>query len=340
MSGTSLDGIDLAICHFKNTHSFDLKYFKTIPYSKTWKHKLETAHTLTGLELRKLELQYSEFTAKCVLDFIDETKENVDFISCHGHTIFHQPYDKLTLQIMDGSVLANLTGITSVCDFRSGDMALGGQGAPLVPIGDALLFSEYEACLNLGGFANLSYEQNKERIAYDISPANLILNELAQRENMEYDKGGEMARSGNLIPEILEKLDSLPFYSAPFPKSLGREWMEDNISPLFRHEDTRDALTTCVEHISNQIAIALNRVAKTGKAMVTGGGAHNLFLIERINHKTHLDLIIPAPQIIDAKEAIIFAFLGKLRLEEKPNTLASVTGALRNTVGGAVYLGN
>ena len=340
MSGTSLDGVDLAICHFPNTHSFELKQFKTIPYSKVWKHRLETAHTLSGLELRKLELEYSEFTAKCVLKFLNETSENVDFIACHGHTVFHQPDDKLTLQIIDGSVLANLTGITSVCDFRSGDMALGGQGAPLVPIGDAILFKEYEACLNLGGFANLSYEHNKERIAYDISPANLILNDLAQRKNREYDRGGEMARSGNIIPELLNKLDSLPFYSAPFPKSLGREWMEDNITPLFTNRDTNDSLATCVEHISNQIAIALNRVAKNGKVLVTGGGAHNTFLIERINHKTHLDLIIPPPQIIDAKEAIVFAFLGKLRLEEKPNTLASVTGASRNTVGGAVYHGN
>lgn len=340
MSGTSLDGIDLAICHFPNTHSFELKHFKTMPYPKIWKQKLETAHTLTGLELRKLELEYSEFTAKCVLEFIDETAENVNFIACHGHTVFHQPNDKLTLQIMDGSVLANLTGITTVCDFRSGDMALGGQGAPLVPIGDALLFGEYEACLNLGGFANLSYEHNKERIAYDISPANLILNELAQRENKEYDKGGEMARSGNIITEILKELDSLPFYSAPFPKSLGREWMEENLSPLFKKRNTQDSLATCVEHISNQTAIALNRVAKTGKALVTGGGAHNTFLMERLKHKTHLDLIIPSSDIIDAKEAIVFAFLGKLRLEEKPNTLASVTGAARSTIGGAVYLGN
>lgn len=340
MSGTSLDGIDLAICRFPNTHSFELKHFKTISYSKIWKQKLETAHTLTGLELRKLELEYSEYTAKCVLDFIDKTAENVDFIACHGHTIFHQPDNKLTLQIMDGSVLANLTGITSICDFRSGDMALGGQGAPLVPIGDALLFGEYEACLNLGGFANLSYEHNNERIAYDISPANLILNELAQRKSLEYDKGGAMAKSGKIIPDILEKLDSLPFYSAPFPKSLGREWMEENISPVFKKEDTHDSLATCIEHISNQIAKALNQVAKTGKVMVTGGGAHNTFLMERVNHKTHLDLIIPSSSIIDAKEAIVFAFLGKLRLEEKPNTLASVTGAKRNSVGGAVYLGN
>ena len=340
MSGTSLDGIDLAICHFPDTHSFELKHFKTIAYPKRWKQRLETAHTLSGLELRKLELEYSEFTAKCVLEFLHTTAENVDFIACHGHTVFHQPDEKLTLQILDGSVLANLTGITTVCDFRSGDMALGGQGAPLVPIGDALLFGQYEACLNLGGFANVSYEHNSERIAYDISPANLILNDLAQRENKEYDKGGIMARSGNIIPQLLKEMDSLPFYAAPFPKSLGREWMEKNISSLLKNRNTQDSLATCVEHISNQIAIALNRIAKSGKVLVTGGGAHNTFLMERISHKTRLDLTIPASDIIDAKEAIVFAFLGKLRLDEKANTLASVTGASRNTIGGAVYHGN
>ena len=242
--------------------------------------------------------------------------------------------------MMDGSVLANHTGITSVCDFRSGDMALGGQGAPLVPIGDALLFKEYDACLNLGGFANLSYERNNKRIAYDISPANLILNQLEQNENKEYDKGGGMAKSGNVIAEIVEKMDALPFYSAPYPKSLGREWMEKNITPLVREINTYDALSTCVEHISNQIAISINQITKNGKVLVTGGGAHNTFLIERINQKSNLNLFIPSSDLIDAKESIVFAFLGKLRLEEEINTLASVTGALRSSVSGAVYPGN
>lgn len=338
MSGTSLDGIDLALCKFSGSYAFDLLHFKTVSYSDSWKKKLQFAHHLNGLELRLLEIDFSRYTALLVSELMKETAEDVDFIACHGHTIFHQPENNLTYQMMDGSILATLSGITTVCDFRSGDVALGGQGAPLVPIGDAFLFGEYEVCLNLGGFANMSYESAGHRIAYDISPANLLLNELANREGLDYDKNGDLARSGKIIQSLLKKLNSLEFYACSPPKSLGREWLESKINPLLKKGNTLDLLATAVAHISDQVANALNQAALSGKTLITGGGAHNSFLIESISQKSNLILEIPSPEIIDAKEAIVFALLGKLRLENKTNILASVTGASRDSCGGAVHL--
>ncbi len=337
MSGTSLDGLDLALCHFSDTYKFDLLQFKSISYTVNWKSRLASAHKLDGLNLRKLEIEYSEYVAIEVVKFLEKSNKKVDFLACHGHTIFHQPDKRLTLQIIDGSILSILTGIKTVCDFRSGDMALGGQGAPLVPIGDRLLFGQYAACLNLGGFANLSFEKEGKRIAYDISPANLLLNALANREGMAYDKGGMLARKGILNTELLQKLDDLAYYKTKPPKSLGREWLEENILPLLANHSTTDLLATAAEHIANQIGASLNTSAKKGEVLVTGGGAHNSFLMERIAKNTHLTISMPSTQIIDAKEAIVFALLGKLRLDDEINTLASVTGASRDSCAGSVY---
>lgn len=337
MSGTSLDGIDLAICQFSETYSFDILHFKTVDYDDSWRKKLQFAHQLSGIELRGLEINYSRYTAEIVLNFLKERQINVDFMACHGHTIFHQPEKGITYQMIDGSILAALTGITTVCDFRSGDVALGGQGAPLVPIGDGLLFSDYEVCLNLGGFANMSFMQSHRRIAYDISPANLLLNELANREGFDYDKNGDLARSGKIITPLLEKFNALDYYAEAPPKSLGREWLEEKIFPHLKGESNSDLLATSVAHISDQIGKALNASSNFGKVLVTGGGVHNEYLIECISAKTKLKIEIPSLDIIDAKEALVFALLGKLRLEEKTNILASVTGANRDSCGGSVY---
>ncbi len=339
MSGTSLDGIDLAACLFKDSYTFDLLAFRGVNYSAQWKTKLENAPTLNGVELRLLEIEYSEFIADQVKNFLRDTAITADFIACHGHTIFHQPVKKLTYQFLDGSIVAGKTKITTVCDFRSGDVALGGQGAPLVPIGDKLLFGKYAACLNLGGIANLSFDQNGIRKAFDICPANLMLNKLANREALDYDKDGDLARTGKIIPSLLHKLNSLDYYTMPPPKSLGREWLEEYVFPLFATESTADLLATSIEHIASQIATTLNDISDLGHILATGGGAHNTFLMERISKKTKSVIEIPSQEIIDAKEAIIFALLGKLRLEQKINTLSSVTGASRDTCSGAVYLG-
>lgn len=337
MSGTSLDGIDLAVCHFTDSYTFDLLNFKTISYSEYWKKQLQFAHLLSGAELIALESSYSRHIAEIVVKFLKDTQKNVDFIACHGHTIFHQPEKRMTYQMLDGSILAAMTGITTVCDFRSGDVALGGQGAPLVPIGDAYLFEEYDACLNLGGFANMSFVREGQRIAYDISPANLLLNELANREGLAYDKNGDLAKSGKIISPLLKTLNALEFYEASAPKSLGREWLEEKILPHFKNGSSRDLLATAVAHISDQVSKALNQAATSGKVLVTGGGGHNTYLMECISAKTHLKIEIPSAELIDAKEAIVFALLGKLRLENKTNILSSVTGAQKDSCGGCVY---
>ena len=339
MSGTSLDGIDLAACTFNNSYAFELLHFRGIAYSSEWKLKLEKAPYLNGIELRLLEIEYSEFIADLVKDFLKDIDLRADFIACHGHTIFHQPAKKLTYQLLDGSIVAGRTQTTTVCDFRSGDMALGGQGAPLVPIGDKILFGTYAACLNLGGIANLSYNQNGSRLAYDISPANLLLNKLAGREGLEYDKEGILASKGKIIGSLLETLNDLEYYTMSPPKSLGREWLEEYVFPMLTGESTADLLATAVEHIASQIATALNETGVKGKVLATGGGAHNTFLMEKISGKSKSVIEIPSEEIIDAKEAIVFALLGKLRLDNNINTLSSVTGASRDTCSGAVYLG-
>jgi anhydro-N-acetylmuramic acid kinase len=337
MSGTSLDGIDLVYVDFSGPEPFTLLHFSHIPYTQIWIDRLASAHQLSGLDLKLLERDYSEYTAQLLCNFIEVHRITVDFIGCHGHTIFHQPDESITHQMIDGSILAARTGCTVVCDFRSLDVALGGQGAPLVPIGDELLYGKYDACLNLGGFANISYRQGKNRKAYDISPANIILNHLALQLGKNYDDGGKIASSGKVITHLLDKLNELPYYRREAPKSLGREWIETNVLPLLKDEKTEDLMATAVVHIAAQVAKSINAIT-SGEILCTGGGCHNKFLMKEISNNVKGEILIPTPEIVDNKEAIIFALLALLRLEEKTNTLASVTGAKHNSCGGAVYL--
>ncbi len=338
MSGTSLDGLDMAICQFDGLSKSEILQTKTVDYSAAWRERLSTAHLINGLELKQLEIDFTKLILAEVEEIIKSSESKVDFIACHGHTIFHNPAAGLTYQMLDGSMLAATTGITAVCDFRSTDVALGGQGAPLVPVGDAHLFAEYEGCLNIGGFANVSYDEKGVRLAFDISPANIVLNLLAERLGKEYDDKGALAKTGNIDQALLTKLNALPYYRAHPPKSLGREWVEENIIGLLGSESTIDLLRTCVEHIALAIAESLNKHCPKGKVLATGGGVFNEFLMDRIRTQTHASLIIPSAELICFKEALVFAYLGKLRLENAENTLASVTGATKNSSGGAVYL--
>jgi anhydro-N-acetylmuramic acid kinase len=229
-----------------------------------------------------------------------------------------------------------VTGIPVICDFRLQDVLLGGQGAPLVPIGDEYLFSNYGACLNLGGFANISMSVNDERLAWDICPVNIVLNYLCQRLNIAFDKGGEMARMGALLPRLLERLNTLPFYQFNPPKSLGREWVEQHIFPLLTGYKTEDLLHTYTVHAAFQIGRSLEYVDQK-TALITGGGAFNAFLVEQICMNTKAEIVVSKPEIINYKEALIFAFLGVLRLRNQPNCLASVTGAISNHSSGRIY---
>ena len=341
MSGTSLDGLDLVACRFTTDEAWKFEIIKavTIPYSHKWINKLSKAAELNALEFALLHNEFGKFIGKQVADFCSDLPDLPDLVSSHGHTIFHQPHKKLTVQIGNGAQIAAASGLPTACDFRSLDVALKGQGAPLVPIGDELLFGEYELCLNLGGIANFSFRENDERKAFDICPANMAFNHFTKELGYEYDLDGNLGRTGVVQEELLSLLNSLDFYQLTGPKSLGREWFEKEFLPLISsfQLDHKDILRTLYEHISDQLTFSVDQYPK-GKILITGGGAHNVFLIELFSEKTKHKTIVPSAQIIDFKEAIIFAFLGVLRLRNEVNCLRSVTGANRNHSGGVIYL--
>ena len=339
MSGTSLDGLDIALCEFEennNTFSFKILEAITVDYSSEWKSKLRNAPNLSGLDLSLLDNHFGALTGNFIKQFISDNQiKNIDYIASHGHTVFHQPEKNFTLQIGSGINIATLTQITTINDFRSKDISLGGQGAPLVPIGDKLLFSEYDYCLNLGGFSNVSFEENNRRVAFDIAPVNLALNYYAEKLGFEYDRNGESGESGEIISPLLIKLNQIPYYSKDFPKSLGKEWLDKEFLPLIlEYKNTKDILRTLYEHISIQIASVLKK--ENSKTLVTGGGAFNSFLMERIRAHSVSEIIIPDKKTIDFKEALIFAFLAYLRVQNIPNVLKSVTGATHNSCSGNI----
>lgn len=339
MSGTSLDGLDITAVEFnrsENQWNFRILAAETIKYSTEWEEKLGTAHNLPGEKLIELHNEYGHFTGKQINSFMKHNRIIPGFIASHGHTVFHQPEKGFTFQIGNGASIAAETGITTVSDFRTADVLAGGQGAPLVPVGDRLLFAEYEACLNLGGFANVSYEQNKKRIAFDICPVNFVLNNLALKLGKLFDENGNLGRTGKIDENLLKKLNNLEFYKQQPPKSLGREWMDKCFFPILNESETpvTDKLRTIYEHIAIQIA---GSVPSSGKMLITGGGAFNSFLTELIDRYAKCKIVIPSPEIIDYKEALIFAFLGLLRLSGEINCYASVTGAEHDSSTGVVY---
>lgn len=343
MSGTSLDGLDIAYCIFERNEtewSFGIENAISIPYSEEWKSRLSEAFNASALELIALDHDLGTLHGKWVKSFIDTHQLSVDFVASHGHTVFHQPEKGITVQIGHPSKIAAATGLTVVADFRTLDVALGGQGAPLVPIGDRLLFSQYDACLNLGGIANISFEKNNERIAFDIAPCNMLWNVLSQRLGMDFDKDGEVARSGKVRNDLLEKWNAYSFYTQEAPKSLGREFFESHFAADLKAEaDIADLMATATEHIADQIATVVN-TANIKKLLVSGGGARNIFFIEKLKDKCPCEVIIPDELLLDFKEALVFAFLGVLRISNQINTLSSVTGAARDSVGGSVWVGH
>ncbi len=339
MSGTSLDGLDLTAVEFTHENKqwkFRIAAAETTVYSPEWEDKLKSSPALTGEQLIELHNAYGTFSGQQIQKFINKHRLTPTLIASHGHTIFHRPEKGFTFQLGNGACIAAETGIPTAADFRTGDLALGGQGAPLVPVGDRLLFPEYESCLNLGGFANISFEQNNKRTAFDICPANFILNDLAQQCGHPYDAGGELGRKGQVSKELLEQLNELAFYRQPPPKSLGREWMNECFLPLMAASEIplNDKLCTAYEHIALQIA---NATPVKGRMLVTGGGAFNTFLIERLRHYLECEIVIPNDEIVKFKEALVFAFLGLLRLLGEINCFASVTGARKDSSTGVVF---
>lgn len=338
MSGTSLDGLDMIYVRFQQTEHWNFKiiHCKTLSYDATWKKRLQEAIHLSGLDLMQLNADYGKFLGEKTQEFITDYQiDTLDLIASHGHTVFHQPQKGFTLQIGDGRWISEITKQKVVYDFRSQDVALGGQGAPLVPIGDALLFSNYDYCLNLGGFSNISYQHNNQRIAYDICAVNTVLNTLCNRLNLEYDEGGKIAQNGVINSELLQKLNDLDYYKQAAPKSLGIEYVNQFIFPLLESsaESTENQIATFTEHIAVQIAKVVH--PKT-QLLITGGGAFNHFLIEKIKEKSECECIVPNADIINYKEALIFAFLGVLRNLNQINVLRSVTGASNNHSSGLI----
>ena len=339
MSGSSLDGLDLALVKFIEEgehYDFQILAAETLPYPDFWKVQLAEAFHKRPEDLLQLDKDYGKYLGEQVMTFAKNHDASPDFVASHGHTIFHRPEEHYTLQIGDGQELAKACGFTIINDFRSEDVSKGGQGAPLVPIGDKLLFNDYEICLNIGGIANVSYDEDGKRIACDLCIANQALNFLAQMKGCDYDRDGELARSGEVNMDLLKRLNRHPFYGQMPPKSLGREFFEENQKSLLKDLAIEDMLATFVEHIALQIALGISHLPK-GKILVTGGGARNKFLMERLQARTSHKVVIPEKMIIDYKEALVFAFLGLLRLEGKTNVLASVTGSESDSCSGRIW---
>lgn len=333
MSGTSLDGIDLAICSFYKKHKweFNIEKSKTIKYSKYWRITLAHLHKENKKIISRIDIEYGKFLGKTIHNYLEN--EKIDFIASHGHTIFHQPKNKLTLQIGDGNTIANITKIKTINNFRNLDVSLSGQGAPLVPIGDLHLFREYKYCVNLGGFANISIKNNGIIKAFDICPVNIVLNNICKRLFLEFDNYGSIAKKGKLIKDLLNSLNSLRFYKKKPPKSLAREWVDEFITPLLLEKyKPQDLLHTFSEHI----AIQIGKFLKDKSVLFTGGGVFNYYLISRISYYSKSKIIIPNQTIVNFKESLIFAFLGVLKTRNEINCLQSVTGAKKDNCGGEI----
>lgn len=339
MSGTSLDGIDLVLVQF-NIKIWKFKILKSrfIPYNEYWINKLTGIHLKSKKELFKIDILYTKYLGVKINEFIIQNKlQNIDIVSSHGHTAIHNPSAGITYQLGNLSLINKEYQIKTVCDFRVQDVNLGGQGAPLVPVGDSILFSNYSVCLNLGGFANISKNKNKKIIAYDLCSVNLVLNYLSNISGKKYDKDGLIARSGNLIPSLLNKLNSIEFYSFNYPKSLSIEWVSDNIFPIINSSlkinSLEDVMHTYVIHI---VQIISSSLTKNDYVLVTGGGAHNKYLIKELQLNSNAKIILPSKDIINFKEAIIFGLLGLLKVLNINNCFSSVTGATRDHCTGKI----
>lgn len=345
MSGTSGDGLDLAYCEYKKSDNwtFEILEALTIPFPENLGHQLSKSHLLTANELAVLDVAFGNWMGEQVAAFCKE-REITPFALCsHGHTVFHQPNLGLSLQIGNGWALHQASGLTVVNDFRMLDIQLGGQGAPLVPIGDELLFPQMDFCINLGGISNISMKQNERRVAFDMSPFNILLNPIAQILGAPYDQGGQWASEGKVSNTLLDKLNNLPFYSKKGAKSLGREDMEQDFEPLIKNSGLapKDLLATLIEHYALQISQVIRDYSQVEnpQVLITGGGAYNSYFIQRLD--VHLEgqwnHFQASSELIEFKEALIFGFLGLLRLLGEENCLSSVTGARRNSSGGVIY---
>ncbi|HIE16409.1 MAG TPA: anhydro-N-acetylmuramic acid kinase [Bacteroidales bacterium] len=342
MSGTSGDGLDMAYCKFNynGKHwNFVIDQAITFDYPEYLLDSMRIADTLSASDFLKLHNTVGIFFGNQVNRFIRDNKLSVHFIASHGHTVFHQPNERLNFQIGNPQIIRQITGLPVVADFRTQNILNGGQGAPLVPIGDKLLFHQYHYCINIGGFSNISYENNKkQRIAFDICPVNIVLNMLAKSKHKTFDKNGEIGKKGKIYLPLLKELNKLTYYQQSPPKSLGKEWITAFFLPILNYYNIpiEDKMRTIYEHIVIQFQNVLNNLP-VGTILLTGGGTHNHFLVELLQKNINHKIIIPEKKIIDYKEALIFAFLGVLRMENITNCLSSYTGSNSDMVCGVIF---
>lgn len=351
MSGSSLDGLDIAFAELQETSgkwAYEIKCAGCIEYDDEWTQRLKTAIDLPAIDYQLLHVEYGKYLGKKVNEFIEinQLHHKVNLVASHGHTTFHFPQKRMTHQLGDGAAIAAETKLPVVSDLRSMDIAFGGQGAPIAPLGEKLLFPDFHFFLNIGGIANISILKENEIIAFDVCAANRVSNMLAAEKNLAYDDGGKMASSGKINNDLLEQLNKLDYYFLPHPKSLANSFGTGIVYPLIKKFklNNEDALRTYSEHISIQIKKSLKAFSKTGvqKLMITGGGAFNHFLIERLAkhlQEINFEIYIPEDEVVKYKEALIMALLGILRWREQYTVLSSVTGASRNSIGGALWLG-
>jgi len=340
MSGTSADGLDVCCATFTYADgkwTFHIDAARGYGYTPELRDKLlNRVQGMSARDFVAFHSEYGHFLGRKVNEFLSETGLHPDIVASHGSTVFHEPSRGLMFQIGDGAAIAAETGIPTVSDFRRLDIMLGGQGAPLVPVGDNLLFGDYDYCLNIGGFSNISWREGERRMAFDISPVNYVINRYCRGVGLEMDRDGCIAARGRVCETLLAQLDALEYYSRPYPKSLGREWVEREVFPLLEGWDLplEDLLRTYYEHCARQFA----RVTVPGKrVLVTGGGACNKFLLERMEAMSACRLEVPEPAIVEFKEALIFAFLGVLYMAGRPSCLRSVTGARQDNIGGMLF---
>ncbi len=345
MSGTSCDGLDIALCQFSfdGSWSFDIQKCHTTSFPEQLKNRLFEAHQIGSSDLAKLDVDLGKWMGQEVSSFLRSSALTAELIGSHGHTIFHRPELGFSLQIGNGWWLSKESGLRSITDFRMKDISLGGQGAPLVPIGDKLLFGDYDYCLNLGGISNISMDISGQRIAFDCTPFNGLLNHYARELGAEFDRDGIWAKEGKVSEATLQKLNELPYYQKSGAKSLGREDIEEFYAPILDQAGLtpKDSLATLVEHYAIQIAHSIATHQKEGKAslLITGGGAYNACFIERLSASLpeNVSIVLPSSDIIEFKEALIFAFLAILRHRGEINCLASVTGAESDSSGGLIH---
>ncbi|MCB9262317.1 MAG: anhydro-N-acetylmuramic acid kinase [Flavobacteriales bacterium] len=343
MSGTSMDGVDLAHCQLTENEAGQWNYkinaAKTIQYSDLWRLRLSKLRNQNALNVYRTDRYYGEYIGRLINEFLAENYLTADLISSHGHTIFHQPENNLTFQIGSPSAISAITGLPTVANFRAIDVVKKGEGAPISGIGDRLLFSEYDMGLNLGGFANISAVIDGKSVAFDIAPCNIVLNRIAREFDLEFDKDGKIAEKGSINYDLLSELNGIEYYKQPYPKSLGREWINENFWFRVKQSDVskQDKMKTLVDHIGQQIGNDIEQLSngkQNIKIIVTGGGAFNPVLIDHIQTHTDAEIIVPDRTLIEYKEALIFALMGILRVQNKPNIWASFTGAKSDSIGG------